>query len=82
MTREEAIEQLQWLLEYGYVDEFEDEYDNALKIAIKVLSVIEDMKQEIKDLHNSHMIHFVSADDAVDTCLEIIAKHIGRSRNE
>jgi archaellum component FlaC len=41
-----------------------------------MLSVIEDIKAEIKDLHNSHMINFVSADGAVDTCLEIIDKHI------
>ena len=41
-------------------------------------SVIEDIKTEIKDLHKSHMINFVSADGAVDTCLEIIDKHIGR----
>ena len=41
-------------------------------------SVIEDIKAEIKDLHKSHMINFVSADGAVDTCLEIIDKHIKR----
>lgn len=37
---------------------------------------IEEIKTEIKDLHNSHMINFVSANGAVDTCLEIIDKHI------
>ena len=38
---------------------------------------LEDIKAEIKDLHKSHMINFVSADGAVDTCLEVIDKHIG-----
>ena len=43
----------------------------------KYEKAIENMRKEIKDLHNSHMINFVSADGAVDTCLEIIDKHIG-----
>ena len=38
---------------------------------------IDAIKAEIKDLHNSHMIHFVSADGAVDTVLEIIDRHCG-----
>ena len=41
-------------------------------------SVIDGIKAEITDLHNSHMINFVDADGAVDTCLEIIDKHIGK----
>lgn len=38
---------------------------------------IDAIKTEIKDLHNSHMIGFVSADGAVDTCLKIIERHCG-----
>ena len=45
-------------------------------------TVIEDIKAEIKDLHKSHMINFVSADGAVDTCLEIIDKHISGKEKE
>ena len=37
--------------------------------------VLDKISKEIKDLHNSHMINFVSADGAVDTCLEIIEKY-------
>lgn len=37
--------------------------------------VLDKISAEIKDLHNSHMINFVSADGAVDTCLEIIEKY-------
>ncbi len=48
----------------------------------KNMSVIEDIKEEIKDLHNSHMIHFVDADGAVDTCLNIIDRHIGAKEQE
>ena len=44
--------------------------------------VLEEIKAEIKALHDSHMINFVSADGAVDTCLEIIDKHMERSRND
>lgn len=54
----------------------------AYKMAIKALSTIDDIKAEIKDLHNSHMINFVSADGAVDTCIEIIDKHIGKEGAE
>ena len=41
--------------------------------------VLDKISAEIKDLHNSHMINFVSADGAVDTCLEIIEKYKGDS---
>ena len=37
MTREEAIENLKWLLECSYVDSFEDEENEALDMAIKAL---------------------------------------------
>lgn len=46
------------------------------------MSVIEDIKAEIKDLHNSHMIQFIDADGAVDTCLNIIDRHIGAKEQE
>lgn len=49
--------------------------DDGIGHNVVSMKVIEDIKQEIKDLHNSHMIHFVSADGAVDTCIEIIDKH-------
>ncbi len=37
MTREEAIENLKWLLECSYVDSFEDAENEALDMAIKAL---------------------------------------------
>lgn len=37
MTREEAIENLKWLLECNYVDRFEDAENEALSMAIKAL---------------------------------------------
>lgn len=37
MTNQEAIEKLKWLLECSYVDNFEDEENEALEIAIKAL---------------------------------------------
>jgi len=37
MTREEAIENLKWLLECSYVDRFEDEENEALEMAIQAL---------------------------------------------
>ena len=37
MTREEAIENLKWLLECSYVDSFEDAENEALEMAIKAL---------------------------------------------
>ena len=55
-----------------------DHYERAILDSTPLESVIEDIKAEIKDLHKSHMINFVSADGAVDTCLEIIDKHIKR----
>lgn len=41
MSIQEAIEQLKWLRECSYVDEFEDEENEALDIAIKVLGSLE-----------------------------------------
>ena len=41
--------------------------------------ILDKISAEIKDLHNSHMINFVSANDAVDTCLEIIEKYKAES---
>ena len=37
MTREEAIEKLKWLLDCNYVDSFEEEENEAIKLAIKAL---------------------------------------------
>lgn len=37
MTKEEAIENLKWLLECNYVDRFEDAENEALSMAIKAL---------------------------------------------
>ena len=37
MTREEALENLKGLLECSYVDRFEDEENEALRVAIKAL---------------------------------------------
>lgn len=44
----------------------------------RLLKAIDDIRAEIKELHNSHMINFVDADGAVDTCIEIIDRHIGK----
>lgn len=41
MTREEAIEKLKWLLDCNYVDSFEDEENEAIKLAIKALEQLE-----------------------------------------
>lgn len=44
---------------------------------------LEDIKTEIKELHNLPLIRVVSAGAAVDTCLEIIDKHTsGEGANE
>lgn len=50
----------------------------SVKFGKPFSKVFLDMKSEIKALHDSHMINFVSADGAVDTCLEIIDKHLGK----
>ena len=49
------------------------------KKQMAINDVLDKISAEIKDLHNSHMINFVSADGAVDTCLEIIEKYKGDS---
>ena len=56
-----------------------DEKNLQLK-SQSVAEVLDKISAEIKDLHNSHMINFVSADGAVDTCLEIIEKYKGDSK--
>ena len=43
---------------------------------------LEKIKAEIKDLHNSHMIHLIDADGAVDTCLDIIDRVISELKGE
>lgn len=74
-------------VEYDTIDEiitnnytrgYNDGYEQGAKsAALKVswIPVAEKIKKEIKALHDSHMIHFVSADAVVDTCLEIIDKY-------
>lgn len=42
MTREEAIENLKWLLECGYADRLGDAENEALDMAIKALEESED----------------------------------------
>lgn len=78
MTRLEAISELSEMKTDAWTDERQMK---ALTMAIQSMKAIEDIKAEVKDLHNSHMINFVSADAAVDTCLEIIDKHIGGEDN-
>lgn len=43
---------------------------------------LEKIKAEIKDLHNSHMIHLIDTDGAVDTCLDIIDRNISKLKGE
>ena len=62
----------------GYDDGYKRGTESA---ALKVswIPVAEKIKKEIKALHDSHMIHFASADAVVDTCLEIIDKYTSES---
>lgn len=48
MTREEAIENLKWLLECSYVDSFEDAENEALDMAIKALEQKTEMWQFVE----------------------------------
>ena len=50
MTREEAIENLKWLLECSYVDSFEDEENEALEMAIKELGKAIPIEKDIYPL--------------------------------
>lgn len=73
--------------EYDTIDEiitnnYTRGYNDGLKQGLKCadlkvswVPVAEKIKKEIKALHDSHMIHFVSGDGVVDTCLEIVDKY-------
>ena len=61
MTREEAIENLKWLLECSYVDSFEDAENEALEMAIKAL------EQEPK---TGHWIPSHIPESILDECSE------------
>lgn len=92
--RKEGGEQMN-NVEYDTIDEiitnnYTRGYNDGLKegtrsAALKVswVPVAEKIKKEIKALHDSHLIQFVSADSVVDTCLEIIDKYTsGEGANE
>lgn len=71
----EAIDEI---ITDNYTRGYEDGYKRGMEsTALKVswIPVAEKIKKEIKALRDSHMIHFVSADAVVDTCLEIIDKY-------
>lgn len=62
--------------------EFRDLNDCITTIkALEKAIPLEDIKTEIKDLHNSHMIHLIDTDGVVDTCLEIIDEHTRENKN-
>ena len=50
--------------------------------AFKALSAIEDIRSEIKALKRAYPVNYVSADDAVDTCIKIIDRYIGKEGSE
>ena len=74
MTREEAIENLKWLLECSYVDSFEDAENEALDMAIQALESIDKIKAEIELAKKQG---FQRNRKTYDECISIIDKHIG-----
>ena len=81
MTREEAKTWLNKLYaraditdEYGDMEDMQP-YEEAVYMAINSLSVIEDIKAEIKELPYQRIFGHVSSYSLLDTVLEIIDKH-------
>ena len=46
--------------------------------AFKALSALEDIRKELKSHKRAYRVNYVSADDAVDNCLSIIDRYIGK----
>lgn len=69
------------LTECGLECMYEDETRDALQMAIRAMSVIEDIKSEIAEYKDDKIIH-AERNDMIDTVLEIIDRHISGKENE
>ena len=74
MTREEAIENLEFLESCSYVDSFEKTEKEALKMAIEALKTINDIKAEIEHMACRQYEHRLTLDR--EEVLEVINKHM------